>query len=549
MPIDPHEQAMQDIKAGRPDPRGGPSRVNTINPAGGVFDVNKHRQKLADEWNEKRNLIQPGTPAVADIPEKKDWFGRVIQKYVPGKPAGASTLLPGHITGKHLNQGQSHYYLSSAEAAAKVAEHKNDFGHKWNNPANEDPQQGPPKDLMNPKVNPNQDWEQNRSTNPDDIHAEAVRAQQRHYEEMRKKHPGFLPPNPMGNYKPDDVLKDARGKGMIRPDGSFNYEAFVAEGHNTGKRVPTRQEVEAVNQDGGRRGAPIQNNGQVGVPNTAQPSDLLTPQQHAQLQQLQAEGNARRQAEGSTRAPDDYTKLSPQEQLNIWRIAHERGKLPKQTSNQGGQVPSQVNPNKDVNDRPIRQPESIKPVEPKKVTPPNPEKTFQNLKVDEFPNPSPSPSGPPPGNTIGGPRPTSKPPVKVNPPKEVERTEPVINKPPIGNTLGGKNPGNIKINKTPQEQQGPPKNLQTPQVAKPEPAKPEPATEEAPVGGNYANQGNGRTARFPRAHNLIRPNKDPIFTKPASSPITNTIKAANTPAPITQQPKLFPRLGGRIRGR
>ena len=83
----------------------------------------------------------------------------------------------------------------------------------------------------------------------------------------------------------------------------------------------------------------------------------------------------------------------------------------------------------------------------------------------------------------------------------------------------------------------------TPQVAKPD-------TEGAPVGGNYANQGgNGRTARFPRAHNLIRPNKDPIFTKPASSPVTNTIKAANTPAPVAQQPKLFPRLGQRLRGR
>ena len=84
----------------------------------------------------------------------------------------------------------------------------------------------------------------------------------------------------------------------------------------------------------------------------------------------------------------------------------------------------------------------------------------------------------------------------------------------------------------------------TPQVA-----KPEPETEEAPVGGNYANQGNGRTARFPRAHNLIRPNKDPIFTKPAASPITTTIQAANTPAPVAQQPKLFPRLGQRLRGR
>jgi len=557
MPIDPQEQAMRDIKAGRPDPRGGGPGVRTINPVGGVFDVNKHRQKLADEWNEKRNLIQPGTPAVADIPEKKDLFGRVIQKYVPGKPAGLPTLLPGAITGKDLGQGKSHYYLSSAEAAARVAKHGNDFGHEWNNPANEDPQQGPPKDLMNPKVNPNQDWEQNRSTNPDDIHAEAVRAQQRHYEEMRKKHPGFLPPNPMGNYKPDPVLKDVRDKRMIRPDGSFNYEGFVAEGHNTGKRIPTRQEVEAANQVGGRRGAPIQNNGQVGVPNTPQPSDLLTPQQHAQLQQLQAEGNARRQAEGSTRAPDDYTKLSPQEQLNIWRIAHERGKLPKQTSNQGGQVPSQVNPNKDVNDRPIRKPESVNPVTPvpppktvKPQTPQAPKDTWENIVVPENPT-----LGPPPGNTIGGPRPTSKPPVKVNPPKEVERTEPVINKLPTGNTLGGKNPGNIKVNKTPQEQQGPPKNLQTPQVAKPKPpqppkaAKPEPPTEEIPVGGNYANQGNGRTARFPRAHNLIRPNKDPIFTKPSSSPITTTIKAANTPAPVAQQPKLFPRLGQRLRGR
>lgn len=536
MPIDPrseavqhaeHEAAMQAIKSGK----GGPSRVNII-PAKPI-NINKDRQDRATAYNEANGHSKPGTPAVADKPEIKDFFGRVIQKYEPGKPAGAPILGPGAITGAHIAQGGTHHHLDGPQAAANVTKHGNSFGNKHGNAGNVPP--------APPPQNPNQAWEQNRSTNPDDIHAEAVRAQQRHYEEMRKKHPGFLPPNPMGNYTPDPVLKDARGKGMIRPDGSFNYEAMVAEGQNTGKRIPTRAEVQAANQAGG----------QVGVPNTSQPSDVLTPQQHAQLREFQDRNNARMAAEGSTRAPDDYTKLSPQQQLEVWRFNHERGNFPRQARPPQGQVPSQVNPNKDVNDRPIRKPESTQP-----IASPTPAPIPAQQPIQEKPMAEPERPYTPPKYSQYKPPVDNRPPTKreeldvdkdknqgAMAPKPEPKPAPPKAAPspkPIGNTKGGPNPGNIKVNKTPQ---GPPKSLMTPQVAKPD-------TEEAPVGGNYANQGgNGRTARFPRAHNLIRPNKDPIFTKPASSPVTNTIKAANTPAPVAQQPKLFPRLGQRLRGR
>lgn len=503
MPIDPrseavqhaeHDAAMQAIKSGN----GGPSRVNTI-PAKPI-NINKDRQDRATAYNEANK----------------------------GKPP---------ITAADLAQGGSHYHISGPQAAANVTKHGNSFGNQHGNAGNVPP--------APPPQNPNQAWEQNRSTNPDDIHAEAVRAQQKHYEEMRKKHPGFLPPNPMGNYTPSPELKDARGKGMIRPDGSFNYEAMVAEGQNTGKRIPTRAEVQAANQAGGQAG------GQVGVPNTSQPSDVLTPQQHAQLREFQDRNNARMAAEGSTRAPDDYTKLSPQQQLEVWRFNHERGNFPRQARPPQGQVPSQVNPNKDVNDRPIRKPESTQP-----IASPTPAPIPAQQPIQENPMAEPERPYTPPKYSQYKPPVDNRPPTKreeldvdkdknqgAMAPKPEPKPAPPKAAPspkPIGNTKGGPNPGNIKVNKTPQ---GPPKSLMTPQVAKPD-------TEEAPVGGNYANQGgNGRTARFPRAHNLIRPNKDPIFTKPASSPITNTIKAANTPAPVAQQPKLFPRLGQRLRGR
>jgi hypothetical protein len=112
----------------------------------------------------------------------------------------------------------------------------------------------------------------------------------------------------------DPFLAKMREQGVIRPDGSLNNQA------------------------------PAQ---------VAPTGSSLSPEQHDAMAEFQAKNNARMKAEGSTRPPDDYTKLSPGEQKYVYDFNLERGNIPRPVRPPTGQVPNPRNPNKDMNDRPM----------------------------------------------------------------------------------------------------------------------------------------------------------------------------------------------------
>jgi len=165
----------------------------------------------------------------------------------------------------------------------------------------------------------------------------------------------------------DPFLAKMREQGVIRPDGSLNNQAPA-------KVAPT--------------------------------GSSLSPEQNTAMAEFQAKNNARMKAEGSTRPPDDYTKLGAGEQKYVHDFNLERGNIPRPVRPPTGQVPNPKNPNKDMNDRPMvpKQPGIVPPAQPPKAVvpqqppvaqpPPVPQKppapkptgkTYQNLVVPEHP--------------------------------------------------------------------------------------------------------------------------------------------------------------------
>lgn len=119
------------------------------------------------------------------------------------------------------------------------------------------------------------------------------------------------------------------------------------------------------------------------APAKVAPSSGLSPEQGNALTNFQTQNNARMKAEGSTRPPDDFTKLSTGEQKYVHDFNLERGNIPRPVRPPTGQVPNPRNPNKDMNDRPML-PKA--PGIPQVPVPADPAKTF-NFGTGKMPNP------------------------------------------------------------------------------------------------------------------------------------------------------------------
>lgn len=143
--------------------------------------------------------------------------------------------------------------------------------------------------------------------------------------------------------KRDPYLEFLRQRKVIRPDGSFDNAAeanLSPEDRAQLKSFGTVQNpASGVQNQGGTQGAPI--------------GSGLSPEQNTAMTTFQTQNNARMKAEGSTRPPDDYTKLSPSEQKSVYDFNLERGNIPRPVRTPTGQVPNPRNPNKDMNDRPM----------------------------------------------------------------------------------------------------------------------------------------------------------------------------------------------------
>ena len=186
----------------------------------------------------------------------------------------------------------------------------------------------------------------------------------------------------------DPTIQRAKNLGVLRPDGSYDFNAARAAGSQV-----TPPEVDLLNK---QNQAPTTGGG-------------VPPNQNSAMAEFQAKNNARMKAEGSTRPPDDYTKLGAGEQKYVTDFNMERGNIPRPVRPPTGQVPNPRNPNKDMNDRPMvpKKTNSLPPVQPPKPVepqqppvaqkPPVPKKTFQNLVVEENPEElvAPAPKVPP----------------------------------------------------------------------------------------------------------------------------------------------------------
>jgi hypothetical protein len=221
----------------------------------------------------------------------------------------------------------------------------------------------------------------------------------------------------------DPFLAKMREQGVIRPDGSLNNQAPA-------KVAPT--------------------------------GSGLSPEQNTAMTTFQTQNNARMKAEGSTRPPDDYTKLGAGEQKYVHDFNLERGNIPRPVRPPTGQVPNPRNPNKDMNDRPMlpKQTGIVPPVPPKAVVPQQPPvpqkppapkptgKTYQNLVVPENPEvpskpqiPSkpqvPAPIGGPVGDTSFGGFGSGR--AKPAPKIGVNKMPPISKSNPIADTIKASN--------------------------------------------------------------------------------------------------------------
>lgn len=130
----------------------------------------------------------------------------------------------------------------------------------------------------------------------------------------------------------DPTIQRAKNLGILRPDGSYDFNAARAAGSQV-----TPPEVDLLNK---QNQAPTTGGG-------------VPPNQNSAMAEFQAKNNARMKAEGSTRPPDDYTKLGAGEQKYVTDFNMERGNIPRPVRPPTGQVPNPKNPNKDMNDRPM----------------------------------------------------------------------------------------------------------------------------------------------------------------------------------------------------
>lgn len=287
----------------------------------------------------------------------------------------------------------------------------------------------------------------------------------------------------------------------------------------------------------------------------------LSPEQDNALSDFQAKNNERMKSEGSTRPPDDYTKLSPGQQKYVHDFNLERGNIPRPERPPTGQVPNPINPNKDMNDRPMRpRPQNQNPVE-QKVTPVKPPKPMWK-----------DPGSPPKLNDglplmRGGenllnikpqgvnlpPAPTIKPNPSLTPPPQRPFIKPSA-PPPSGlkGTVSPKAPQSIS---KPSYSLDDEKHYKFPTVedlANPPPSSPRPPRITQP---NFK-EGVNFQSPVMQKFNTFKPEANAIPPIKKSSPITDTIKASNNPVPVVNSPKpaqqapaqrkpLFPRLRGR----
>jgi len=399
----------------------------------------------------------------------------------------------------------------------------------------------------------------------------------------------------------DPVINAAKTEGIIRPDGSYDFNAARAAGSTA-----SPQQVEDLNTDSQ---APVGAKGAKGAQGGG-----MSPEQHAALAEYQAKDNARRRAEGSTKPDNDYTKLSPIEQKSTYDFLLERGVIPRPGRTPTGQVPNPRNPNKDMNDRPMLPkapgiPQVPVPVDPSKTfdfgkgKQPNPifpqEKEWNDNKKKglqtEFDFKNSTENGAEVtrkrawdageyGNTTKFPnnpldRKTQKAPQQqrlfgaqqVRPSSEdFKGNQPLPKLPPIGGPVGDTSFGGATVAPTPEEKQEKlnqraremlarpsdaslekqAKAHEASLYAKPKPVGPKPSR--VPQTPNFKE---GMTFQSPIMQQFNTPKPvegvDKMPTIKKSNPITDTIKAANTPAPVAPQNKIQPvrNVIKRIRGR
>jgi len=263
-----------------------------------------------------------------------------------------------------MDQGGANYAANGPQTAALVKKHGNSFGNEHANAGNV-----PPVPVAAPTPPPV---------------AQTTPA------------PGAQVAQP----KRDPYLDFLRQKGVIRPDGSFDN---AAEANLSPEDRAQLKSFGTVQNPAGGVQNPVGGGQNLGGAQGAPTGSSLSPEQHAAMVSFQNKNNERMKAEGSTRPPDDYTKLSPSEQKSVYDFNLERGNIPRPVRPPTGQVPNPRNPNKDMNDRPIvpKQTGTVPPIEPpappiqppKAVDPQAPKKTYQNLEVPENPE---APVVPPP---------------------------------------------------------------------------------------------------------------------------------------------------------
>ena len=156
---------------------------------------------------------------------------------------------------------------------------------------------------------------------------------------VKQNGPDGIPQKPLAAPSPAPVAKTTPA-----PTG-YQWKSKEAEKmYNDSVNKPNSGYNGNVNMGGGSLGGASAQRPQI---------SSLSPDENNALTNFQTQNNARMKAEGSTRPPDDYTKLSPGEQKYVHDFNLERGNIPRPGRPPTGQVPNPRNPNKDMNDRPM----------------------------------------------------------------------------------------------------------------------------------------------------------------------------------------------------